>query len=82
MENFEDKQSKYGKIYKVAGPRKYSQGVGPFFLPRAALSFHESQSSTQFINFNLFFDHSRCGRKYVRIKNVRACQDRMGQVGR
>jgi hypothetical protein len=24
MENFEEKQSKYGKIYKVAGPRKYT----------------------------------------------------------
>jgi len=28
MDNFEDKQSKYGKIYKVAGPRKYSQFDG------------------------------------------------------
>lgn len=30
MDNFEEKQSKYGKIYKVAGPRKYTLNTDPF----------------------------------------------------
>ena len=60
MEDFEEKQSKYGKIYKVAGPRKYKSGRAADSLPGSFFSFHESQSSTRNIEFNLLFVHSRC----------------------
>lgn len=60
MDNFEEGQSKYGRIFKVAGPCKYS----PFPL----------------IIFLRVFSGRR--REHVRSKDVRARQDRLGQVGR
>ena len=56
MDNFEEGQSKYGRIYKVAGPRKYS-------------------SSYSSLN-------SGGRREHVRLQDVRARQDRLGQAGR
>ena len=50
MDNFEDKQSKYGKIYKVAGPRKSHFS----YLPDHCRSFHEQHLLTTNLTHIIF----------------------------
>ena len=81
MENFEEKQSKYGKIYKVAGPRK-SLFQFYLFLASRFMRGSEQIQKNWFTVTHFIFYISCCGRKHVWIKNVRARQNWMGQVGR
>ena len=63
MDNFEEAESKYGKIYKVAGPRKYTSQF---------INFDQSV-----LTHVTHVYSGRC-RENVRIKDVRASQGWMG----
>lgn len=74
VDNFEMAESKYGRIFKVAGPRKYS------FIHSHSEDFPENPiqfGSLFLLNLLLL---SRRRREYVRLQNVRTSQGRLGQA--
>ena len=80
VDNFEMAESKYGRIFKVAGPRKYSPVFAWVEVHITSRADRQSFFGMSLTNFLCIF--SRRGREYVRLKNVRAGQGRLGQARR
>ena len=79
VDNFEMAESKYGRIFKVAGPRKYS--FASTWIEVLFISLTDKYSVCMPLT-NFLYTFSRRGREYVRLKNVRAGQGRLGQARR